>query len=128
MGTLAAMLYRTTYLAWYLSKDILNRSMKYFFKHIVVDAACAVLTLYITKGISLVGISYVAWIIMALKVAVTALAVNLAINCVLYPNYIKALFRMVFGFVKSLRSKIVNMFGKSKEELNVSSKEHIRKE
>ena len=128
VGTLAAMLYRTTYLAWYLSKDILNRSMKYFFKHIVVDAACAVLTLYITKGISLVGISYVAWIIMALKVAVTALAVNLAINCVLYPNYIKALFRMVFGFVKSLRSKIVNMFGKSKEELNVSSKEHIRKE
>ena len=50
---------------------------------------------------------------MALKIAVTALAVNLAINCVLYPNYIKALFRMVFGFVKSLRSKIVNMFGKS---------------
>lgn len=114
VGTLAAMLYRTTYLAWYLSRDILNRSMKYFCKHIVVDVVCAVSTFYITKGINLGGISYAAWIVMALKVAVTAFVVNLTINCILYPNYIKTLFRMVFGFIKGLRSKSENLSGKAR--------------
>lgn len=38
IGTLAAMAYRTVYLALYLRKNILYRKLRYFFKHLLVDA------------------------------------------------------------------------------------------
>lgn len=117
VGTLTAMLYRTSYLAWYLSKDILKRSMKHFGKHMVVDVICSVSTFFITKRISLDRISYVAWIIMALEVATIAFIVNLTINFILYPNYIKVLFQIALGFVRNFRNKIVNLNGKARNGL-----------
>ena len=43
IGTLAAMAYRTVYLAWYLSRNIIYRNLRHFLKHILTDAACVAL-------------------------------------------------------------------------------------
>ena len=37
IGTLVAMLYRTCYLAWYISRNVINRSLWLFVKHLCVD-------------------------------------------------------------------------------------------
>ena len=38
VGTLVAMVYRTCYLAWYISRNVINRSLWAFAKHLCVDA------------------------------------------------------------------------------------------
>lgn len=49
IGTLAAMAYRTIYLAWYLSRSILYRPLKHFLKHILTDTICVVLLFGLVK-------------------------------------------------------------------------------
>ena len=38
VGTLVAMVYRTCYLAWSISRNVINRSLWAFAKHLCVDA------------------------------------------------------------------------------------------
>lgn len=84
IGTLFAMLYRTTYFAYYLSRHIIRKSMKEYFKLLFVDLISVVLTALLCRSISLEVLSYISLIIMAIKVGCICLAVNVLINLVLY--------------------------------------------
>lgn len=103
IGTLAAMAYRTIYLAWYLSRSILYRPLKHFLKHILTDTICVVLLFGLVKLFSafftMGQISYAAWIILAVKVGCAALLSNIAVNAFLYK-------REVSDAVKKMRHKI----------------------
>lgn len=112
VGTLAAMLYRTTYLAWYLSKDILCRKIRFYIKHLVVDAVCVIAAFLLTRNISLAATNYYAWIIMAVKVAVLTMATVLVLNVVFYPFYIKKVIRIVSGYGTRVGRRIIYMINK----------------
>lgn len=103
IGTLAAMAYRTIYLAWYLSRSILYRPLKHFLKHILTDTICVVLLFGLVKLFSafftMGQISYAAWIILTVKVGCAALLSNIAVNAFLYK-------REVSDAVKKMRHKI----------------------
>ena len=103
IGTLAAMTYRTVYLAWYLSSNIIYRNLKYFLKHILTDAICVILLFGIVKLLpaffTLGQISYASWMLLAVKVGCTALLSSIAVNAILYK-------REVFDTVKKIRHKI----------------------
>ena len=103
IGTLAAMAYRTVYLAWYLSRNIIYRNLRHFLKHILTDAACVALLFCAVNVFStffaMRSVNYVSWVILALKVGCTALLSTVAVNAVLYR-------REVFEVVKKARRRI----------------------
>ena len=88
IGTLAAMAYRTVYLAWYLSRNIIYRDLKHFLKHVLTDTVCVILLFGIVKlfptFFELRQISYASWLLLAVKVGCTALLLGLVINVVMY--------------------------------------------
>lgn len=98
IGTLLAMSYRTIYFSWYLSKNILFRSIKYFYKHVFVDIISILLIFVLTSSIRMTQITYIAWVIYATKVAFVALIIVLAINILLYR-------KIIISFVKDILNK-----------------------
>ena len=87
LGTLAAMVYQTVWMAWYNSKNFIQWPMKNFFKQIAVDAVSAV-SIYIVSGyFTMTGVSYLEWVILALKVTFSGIIVALLINYVFYKRF-----------------------------------------
>jgi len=88
IGKFVALAYRTVYLAWYLSKNILYRKFGYFVKHIVVDTVSALLMVVACCWIKLASLSYLSLIIMAFEVGVICLVICVVINFIFYRKMI----------------------------------------
>ena len=84
IGTLVAMLYHTCYFVWYLQKNILERSPKYFVGYLLTDIVIAVLSYMLTRGFTLYSETYIAWLILALKVSGIVLVVSIVVNLIAY--------------------------------------------
>ena len=93
IGTFLAMVYRTIYLANYLKRNILCREMKHFFKHIAVDICGVALLFFIVSVVPsfyvMQQVNYFAWIILAIKVALTAIVSVVFVNCIFYKEKLK---------------------------------------
>lgn len=89
IGTLVAMVYRTVYLAYYLSKNILMRKMNKFVKHMIVDVICVFISTIATRWCTLDDVSYINWFLMAIKVGITVLLVVGIINTIFYRDEMK---------------------------------------
>lgn len=99
LGTLVAMTYRTIYLVWYLSKNIMMRPARHFVKHMLIDILVIGLSLAITSNMEMMTISYVSWLLLSVKVAVIVAAISLTLNSVCYMDLLKC------GFAKLLRKQ-----------------------
>ena len=93
-----AITYRLIYFVFYLSKNILNRSIKFFIKQIFID----MLSVGLMVGgmiwwINLSELSYWSWIIMALQAAAVCLSVTIIINLIFYFDNIKYVLNRFFG-------------------------------
>lgn len=86
IGTLVAMLYHTCYFVWYLRKNILERSSKYFLGYLLTDVVIAVLSYMLTRGFALYSETYTAWLILALKVSGIVLVVSIVVNLIVYKS------------------------------------------
>lgn len=84
IGTLVAMSYRTFYLAWYLSKNIINRKIINFIKHILFDVFSAFVIFFSTNWLVYSPNGYITWIILAIKVSVIGLGVCILLNLIFY--------------------------------------------
>ena len=89
VGTFVAMVYRTCYLAWYISRNVINRSLWVFVKHLCVDACSialfVVLIYYIMGPIQeLRENSYLEWGVLAIKTSVLGLLTINAVNMLFY--------------------------------------------
>lgn len=96
IGTIAAMVYRTVYFAFYLTKDIIYRKIHHFVKHICIDI-CEVAALFLTvysfqDFFTLQENNYGSWIVLAIKVAFTGLVVFSIINFISYKTKVNQLF------------------------------------
>lgn len=92
IGTLVALLYRTVYFAFYLRNNIINRSLWHFVKHIIVDFLIFAIVLILTRCIWLENVSYIGWVIMAIKVTIIAFFITGFVNYVCYRQIIKEMF------------------------------------
>lgn len=99
IGTLVAMLFHTVYFAWYLRKNILERSFAHFVKHMLVDVVSGGLGFLATGWNSMKSISYGSWIIYAAAVTAMVGAIVLTINVLLYH-------REILYFVKKILKKV----------------------
>ena len=97
IGTLAAMTYRTVYLAHYLSHQIIYRPVKYFVKHILADSLSVILLLgatrLFTEFYQMSALNYVAWVGLAKKVSVLNVLIGLGVNAVLYRHKVSAVIK-----------------------------------
>ncbi len=84
VGTLVAMLYRSCYLAYYLSKAILNRPFNNYIKHMAVDVAVIIVVYFSSRWLLTEVSGYVEWILLAIKVFVIAAIEIVAVNLILY--------------------------------------------
>ncbi len=100
-GTLVAMLYRTCYFAYYLSKNILNRNILYFLKHIFVDCLVVLTIVLSTRWLNPEASNYSEWIIIALKYFAVSLVGTVVINIVFYRKEISGSYRLIINKVKA---------------------------
>ena len=84
IGTVAAMTYRSTYLAWYLSHNILNRNLFYYLKHIAVDVLVFALIYTICSAFSTDISTYFEWIMLAIKYALISILIIAVVNILFY--------------------------------------------
>lgn len=87
LGTLAAMAYQTVWMAWYNSKNFIQWPMKNFFKQMAVNAVSAVLIFIVTGYFTMTGVSYLEWVILAIKVTFSGIVVALLINSIFYRRF-----------------------------------------
>ena len=86
IGSLVALFYHTVYFAWYLRKNIINRPICYFLKHIVVDIVVGILGFVATSWITMNSVTYVGWIGYAIIVAVIVGIIALTLNFLVFRN------------------------------------------
>lgn len=92
VGTLAAMVYRTVYYVWYLSKDILVRDLKPFLKIVVVDTICVASVIcikcFFPSLFKMSGNDYMSWFVFAVKSGTISFSIVTLINLSFYSKHI----------------------------------------
>lgn len=108
-GTLIAMIYRTCYLAWYISRNVINRSLWVFFKHLVIDVVSVFLffvVLYnffgysISYDTSTAPKTYTSWFWLATKYSIICFVVVNCVNVFVYWKYVGTLMNKMRFFFK----------------------------
>jgi O-antigen/teichoic acid export membrane protein len=84
VGTLLAMVYRTTYFALYLDKNVLFHSKWKVLKNLLADAVCFCITVLIASLFELTELSYMAWLVLAIKVALVAAVTMVVVRFIFY--------------------------------------------
>ena len=103
IGTLVALLYQTLWMVVYDAKHLVERPMTDFLKQIAVDGLVVSLIYGATEWIELGSITYVGWIIMALKVGSIAALIVGAVELVLYRNRFVRLYNWFINKRKRLQ-------------------------
>lgn len=88
LGTLAAMVYQTVWMAWYNSKNFIQWPMRKFLKQMVVNAVSAASIFIVTGYFTLTGVSYLEWIVLAIKVTACGIFVALLVNYIFYKEFV----------------------------------------
>lgn len=86
IGTLVAMIYQTFYFVWYTSKNILMRSNWIFYKHIFIDVLSIFTISFVCKKFSMVAISYLSWVMLAIKVLIVSIIILFILNGLFFKN------------------------------------------
>ncbi|MBE6592934.1 MAG: sugar isomerase [Ruminococcaceae bacterium] len=104
IGTIAAMLYRTVYLAWYLRSNVINRKFAYYLRHMAVNILTVAVFFAIVSLLpsfySLREQTYLAWCILAIKTGVTCLIVTVLVNLLCYRSLMMKMFSAVKNRIK----------------------------
>ena len=88
LGTMAAMVYQTVWMAWYTSKNFIQWPMRNFFKQMAVNAVSAVLIFIVTGYFNMTGVSYLGWGVLAIKATVCGVFVVFLINYIFYKEFV----------------------------------------
>lgn len=88
LGTLAAMIYQTVWMAWYNSKNFIQWPMRSFFKQMGVNTVSAILIFLVNNYFTMNVDSCMGWILLAIKVTAYGIVVVISINYIFYRNYI----------------------------------------
>lgn len=89
IGTVVSMTYRTIYYVFYISKYIIQRPIHYYVKHMCTDIAVFIFSILICQVFTINNLSYLSWIILAIKVCVVVAIIFIIVNYIAYGNTIK---------------------------------------
>ena len=89
IGTLIAMCYQTTWMMFYTTKKLIKCNIRGLIKQLLTDALSVGLICILARNISLQSVSYVGWIIMAIKIALISILCIVAVVSIFYLKEIK---------------------------------------
>ena len=87
LGTMAAMVYQTVWMAWYNSKNFIQWPMRNFFKQMAVNVVSAVLIFIVTGYFTMTGVSYLEWVVLAIKVTTCGIFIAFLVNYIFYKEF-----------------------------------------
>jgi hypothetical protein len=93
IGTLVAMSCQTVYLSKYVYKNLMHKSWASFWKRLAQDAVMMCGIFFAGRFFSLKSVSYISWIVMAVKVSIAALVIVALINLIFEQKELKKLLR-----------------------------------
>lgn len=88
LGTMAAMVYQTVWMAWYNSKNFIQWPMRIFFKQMAVNVVSAVSIFTVTGYFNMTGVSYLGWVVLAIKATACGVFVVFLINYIFYKEFV----------------------------------------
>lgn len=97
IGTLVAMGYQTVYMAIYNSKNLIHWPMKNFLKQILIDMLTVVVCYFATRMLSMHEVSYLAWIVLAIKNAIIWVVITIVMNMIFYRSKMISLAKKVIA-------------------------------
>lgn len=100
IGTLAAMIYQTVWMAIYNSKNIVYWPISSFVKQVFVDVITVLAGVVVTKSIGIAQYSYISWIVMAIKVALIQAMLLIGINLIFYRENVRRTYRKLISVIK----------------------------
>lgn len=86
IGTLAAMVYQTVWLAVYDSRNFVFWPMKAVVKQFAVDSVTAVCVVMLSGMLTMRSVSYISWIILAMATALLAVIITVCLNFIAYKD------------------------------------------
>ena len=89
------MLYQTIWMAFYNAKNLVKRSMKTFVKQCIVDAITVGCYALIPFARELTNVSYFSWIILAVEMAASFMAITVIINLIFYREFLLGLPKVI---------------------------------
>lgn len=95
IGTLAAMVYQTVWMAVYISRNIIKWPLKKFLKQVFIDAVTIAVAALISQLIPLTGVNYFCWAVMAAEVFAVWTVVVAAVNMIFYRQKMLILFSKI---------------------------------
>lgn len=95
LGTCISMIYQMTWMAWYNSKNYICWPFTNFVKQILLDVLTAYIIILSTSWITLQANTYLAWVVMAFKVAIIASIIVVLVAYCAYPDKMKKIFLMI---------------------------------
>lgn len=108
IGTLCAMIFRTCQYAIYLSNKLINRSIFYFIKHVVISIGIIIGISYISKLYMPETLNLLQWIMYSVVTTSLALILTLATDYIFYKEDLKLLIQ-----------KVTSNFGRKKHDKKV---------
>lgn len=93
VGTLTAMVYQALWMAAYVEKHLIRWPMRNFFRQVAVDLLTVAVGCLGVRMLSMKEVTYLAWVILALKTAAIWAIVAGAVNALLYPDKVRGLLR-----------------------------------
>lgn len=86
IGTLAAMVYQTVWLAVYDSRNFVFWPMKAVVKQFAVDSVTAVCIVMLSGMLTMRSVSYISWFILAMATALLAVIITVCLNFIAYKD------------------------------------------
>ena len=100
IGTLVAMAYQTIWMAIYDSKHLIKWPIRSFLKQVFVDILTVVIGFFATRMIIMQGMSYLAWIVLAVKTTIMWGIIAVVINLIFYRSKVLGMLKKIQGRVK----------------------------
>lgn len=105
IGTLISMSYETIWMVIYNSKNFINWSIKKTIKQFMVDIITVIIIMILTSLYKLDQISFIAWVIMGIKVSMVAILTSIFVNLVFFKDEMTTLVFGMFGKIYKKRTK-----------------------
>lgn len=100
IGTLIAVGYRTIYCIWYLSKNIVFRSSKYFIKNILINMMVILLCYRFSIHMHLRCVTYAQWVLNALIVAIIVFVILTLAYVLGYKKELKEIKKIAYQYIQ----------------------------
>ena len=105
LGSLSAMVFHNIWMSIYNSRNFIKWPLRNLLKQLVIDIVSVFVGVFFGNLVQLSASNYLAWVVLAVKIAFLWLVAILSVNMVFYRERVMTLFRLVIKIIKRMSTK-----------------------